>query len=133
MSPIRTNIGTTARTKLPDWLYAMLATWATAAGETKIAVPIAPIRPMPTATGTPVAMKTTSTIRNTRKPMSGSIAVQAAASGTGAFVSNRCSPRQARIACRRAVSTNCKAPSGPTAYTHQTGIAIMVGVSAPVV
>ena len=111
----------------------MLATWATAAGETKIAVPIAPIRPMPTATGTPVAMKTTSTIRNTRKPVSGSIAVQAAASGTGAFVSKQMLAAPGPDRVQKSGQHKLQAPSGPTAYTHQTGIAIMVGVSAPVV
>ena len=67
-SPIRTNSGTTVRTKLLDWVKAILAICRMACGDTKMKVPAMPIRPSATATGVRVASNATSARMKAAKP-----------------------------------------------------------------
>ncbi len=68
-SPIRTNIGTTTRMKLLDSENAVVASWLSAPGATKIVTPATVTIESATATGVRVAIRISRAIRKTVKLM----------------------------------------------------------------
>jgi hypothetical protein len=68
-SPIRTNIGTTTRMKLLDSENAVVASWLSAPGATKIVTPPTVTIESATATGVRVAIRINKAMRKTVKAM----------------------------------------------------------------